>query len=302
MNELFDKLLIRVIFTIFLCSILYLYKYAHSFLYPQAKKQIFKRFYPSKNSADTIHLFARLIGIGIVFSEFYFFMAEGIIFALFDFFMASLLAFFLYLGSIYVIESIVLYNFEYHDEVLKRKNFSYAIICFAHSIGLAYLLKMILSISKETFKHVPIYIVLLWLFSMVVIGFASKFFPLISRLRFQKLLIQKNMGLSFSYLGFFLGLIIILSSSLNHKLLDIQVYSIEVFLKIILSLIILPIFKKGIPFIFKMQDDLEQSSKPLTKKEKEEPEVGYGIYEGVIFFTSALLTTVITDHIAFGPF
>jgi hypothetical protein len=302
MNELFDKFLIRIIFTIFLCLILYLYKYAHSFLYPQTKNQVFKRFYPSKNSADTIHLFARLIGIGLVFSEFYFFMGEGIIFALFDFLVASLLAFFLYLGSLYVVESIVLYNFEYEDEIIKRKNFSYAIICFAHSLGLAYLLKVILNISKETFKHVPIYIVLLWLFSMVTIGIASKFFPLISKLKFQKLLIQKNLGLSFSYFGFFMGLIIILSSSLNHPLLDIQIYSIEVILKIILSLIILPIFRKVIPLIFRMQDDISPSSKPLQKQVSEGPATGYGIYEGIVFLTSALFTTVITEHITFNSF
>ncbi len=298
MSELFDKLLIKIIFSIFLCGLLFLYKYAHSFLYPQTKKQISKRFYPSKNGADTIHLFARLIGIGIVFSEFYFFMAEGLMFALFDFFIASMLSFFLYLGSLFITESIILYNFEYHDEILKRKNFSYAIICFGHAIGLAFLLKTILNVSQVTIKHVPIYIVLLWLFSMVMIGVTSKVFPFISKLKFQKLLIQKNIALSFSYLGFFLGLIIILSSSINHELKDIQNYSIEVFLKILLSLIIFPIFQKGIPFIFKVQDDFNNSK----SSEKDDPEIGYGIYEGIVFFTSCLLTTVITEHITFNTF
>jgi hypothetical protein len=99
-----------------------------------------------------------------------------------------------------------------------------------------------------------------------------------------------------------MGLIIILSSSLNHPLLDIQIYSIEVILKIILSLIILPIFRKVIPLIFRMQDDISPSSKPLQKQVSEGPATGYGIYEGIVFLTSALFTTVITEHITFNSF
>ena len=63
-------------------------------------------------------------------------------------------------------------------------------------------------------------------------------------------------------------------------------------------MIIFPIFKKGIPFIFKVQDDFNSSK----SNEKDDPEIGYGIYEGIVFFTSCLLTTVITEHITFNKF
>ena len=94
MSDLFDKLLIKIIFSIFLCEFTFSYKYAHSFLYPQTKKQISKGFIHLKMVLIQSIFLQRLIGIGIVFSEFYFFMAEGLMFALFDFFIASMLSFY----------------------------------------------------------------------------------------------------------------------------------------------------------------------------------------------------------------
>lgn len=165
MNELFDKLILRVVFTLFLCLVLFLYKYAHSFLYPSSRHQLFKRFFPSKNSSDTLHFFSRIIGVGIIFSESSFNMSEGIYYALFDFMIQSITICGTYLLSIYIIESIVLYNFEYHDEIIKRKNFSYSLISFANSLGLAYIIKTVVSVRatlkalKETRKDKKVVVV-----------------------------------------------------------------------------------------------------------------------------------------------
>ena len=188
MNELFDKLIIRVIFALFICLTVFLYKYAHSFFYPSARLQLFRHFYPSQNPAYTLHFFSRLIGIGIIFSEFYFHVSEGIVLAISDFLVHSALAFFLYLVSIYIVESIALYNFEYRDEILRKKNMSYAIICFTHSLCVAYIVKTVLIVSKDSL----IALLLLWPFAMVVIGFAIKSYRLISKLSFNKLLLQKK--------------------------------------------------------------------------------------------------------------
>lgn len=297
MNELFDKLIIRMFFTIFICIMLILYKYAHSFLYPSTRSQLFKRFFPSKNSPDTLHLFARIIGIGIIFSEFYFNMSEGPLLALIDFCIQSVIVCGLYLASIYIVESIVLYNFEYQDEIVKRKNFSYAIVSFSHSIALAYIIKAVLSVSKTSF----ILLFFLWLFSIVLLGFATKTYGIISKLSFNRLLVQKNTAVGISYLGFIWGWSLIISSSMNHELVEIKWYTIQVILKILLSLIIAPIFKSGLIWIFKMQDDLNRS-KGENKNELAEAEFGYGLFEGAIFFTSCFLTTVITGNIHFGTF
>ena len=297
MNELFDKLILRIVFAVFICVVLVLYKYAHRILYPTARQQIFQNFYPSKNSADTLHLFSRLLGVGIIFSEFYFKVSNGFAFATFDFLVRAVIGFAIYLVSIFVIESIVLYNFEYHDEVIKRKNFPYALISLSHALGAAYVLKTILKVASSSM----IMLVFLWLFALVLLGFATKTFPIMSKLSFNRLLIQKNLAVAISYMGFFWGWALIISSALNIELIDIKWYSIQVILKILLSLIILPLFIFGIKFLFKLQDDLEKANKGESI-DLNNVEVGYGIFEGVTFFTACFLTIVITGQVHFGTF
>ncbi|CBW27672.1 putative membrane protein [Halobacteriovorax marinus SJ] len=298
MNELFDKLILRIVFTLFLCGILFLYKYAHSFLYPSSRTQIFKRFFPSKNSADTIHLFSRLIGIGIILSEFYFTMSDKFYLVLIDFFVHATLVSFIYLISIYIIESIVLYNFEYHDEIIKRKNMSYALISFSNAIAVAYILKGVSSVSQSSI----IILLFLWLLSMVLLGFSTKSYSLISKLSFNRLLVQKNLAVGISYLGFIWGWALVINASFDHELLNIKWYSIHVILKLILALLIIPIFRSGLIFIFKLQDDFNIANKSKTNTSDSSAEIGYGVYEGAIFFTSCFLTTVITGNINFGNF
>jgi uncharacterized membrane protein YjfL (UPF0719 family) len=300
MTELFDKLIIRVIFTSFICVLLFAYKYAHLFLYPTLKPQIFKRVYPSKNSADSLHLFARILGIAFIFSDFYFYMSDGILFAILHFLIKALAAFVTYLLSIYILESIVLYNFEYHDEILKRKNFSYSIIGFAHTLGLAYIIKNVILISKDNI----ILLLFLWLFTIVLIGFATKTYQFFSQLPFNRLVIQKNLSIAFSYTGFFWGWCLIISSAINNEinnLNDIKWYIIKVILKLLLAIIIFPLFKKGITLIFNLQDDYLNEN--ITKQKKiTGPETGYGIFEGSTFLTSYFFTAIIIDNINFGTF
>ncbi len=209
----------------------------------------------------------------------------------------SLIIIALYLGSIYIIESVTLYNFEYADEILRRKNYSYSVICFSHSIGLALLINTIVKVSQGSL----IIIFFLWLFSMVLIGFGAKSFPLLSKLSFNRLLVQKNIAIAFSYTGFFWGQCLIISSAFDHTLTDIRWYSIQVITKIILSLIIIPIFMKALVFIFNIQNEV-----PTTTDKNgvisSDVEIGYGIYEGAIIFTTCFLTTVITGQITFGSF
>ncbi|MAE58210.1 MAG: hypothetical protein CME69_04975 [Halobacteriovorax sp.] len=297
MNELYDKLILRVIFAVLVCFMIYIYKQAHLVLYPSIKHQLLKKFFPSKNSTDTIHLFARIIGLGLIFSDFHINLSSGIGVAFMAMMIESLIIIALYLGSIYIIESVTLYNFEYADEILRRKNYSYSVICFSHSIGLALLINTIVKVSQGSL----IIIFFLWLFSMVLIGFGAKSFPLLSKLSFNRLLVQKNIAIAFSYTGFFWGQCLIISSAFDHTLTDIRWYSIQVITKIILSLIIIPIFMKALVFIFNIQNEV-----PTTTDKNgvisSDVEIGYGIYEGAIIFTTCFLTTVITGQITFGSF
>ncbi|MGB0454097.1 MAG: hypothetical protein ACPGJV_10325 [Bacteriovoracaceae bacterium] len=297
MNELFDKLILRVIFTILLCAVLYIYKYVHAIFYPSTRKTIFSRFHPSKNAPDTLHLLARIIGLGIIFSEFYFHISSGILVAIIEFLILSIIVILLYLGSIYIIESIVLYNFEYQDEVLKRKNFAYSIISFGHCIGVAIILKSSLFVAKESL----VLLMITWLLSMVLIGFATKSYAIVSKLSFNRLLVQKSLAIAFSYLGFFIGWSLIIASSLKQDMLEIRWFSIQVILKIMLSLIIFPVIQKGIQLFYKLNDSVHTEGQADAEENQNEL-IGFSIYEGTLFLTSGYLTTVITSNIQFGDF
>ena len=288
MNELFDKLIIRIIFAVFICLMLFVYKYVHSFLYPAAKLQLFKRFYPSQNPAYTLHFFSRLIGIGIIFSQFRFDLSEGIFMAASGFVFQSSMAYLFYLLSIYIVECMALYKFEYKDEILKKKNMAYALICLTHSLTLAFVVKTILEVSDNSL----IMLFFLWTLVMVIIGFAIKSYRFISKFNFVGLLMQQNISVAFSYTGFFWGWIVIICSSVPQESIEIRWYVIQILLKIILALIIYPIFQKGLIWIFRIKE----------KENDLEVCTGYGIYEGSLFFTSCYLTSIIIGNIQFGSF
>lgn len=298
MNELFDKLILRVVFALFICLTLVIYRFAHNLLYPSNRGNLLQKFYPSKNSAESLHFFARLVGIGIVYSEFNFNLDQGFLYAVMDFFIRALAGFIVYLVSLYTVESIVLYNFDYHDEVIKRKSIPFALIGLVHALGIAFILKIILQTAGTSL----VVLLFLWLFSLVLVGFATKTFPLMSRLSFNRLLIQKSSALSISYFGFFLGWSFVIASALNVPLTQIKWYAIQVVLKILLSLIILPIFIKGIKLIFNLTDDLNTLVKEEEQQDNTNVELGYGIYEGATFFTACFLTIVITGKIDYTNF
>lgn len=297
MNELFDKLILRFFLALFICLLLLLYRYAHRLLYPSTSQQLFRSFYPSKNTSDTIHLFSRIIGVGILFSEFHFYLSEGILHALFVFSGQALLIFSFYLLTLNIMESIILYNFEYADEIHKRKNHAYALICAAQAIAVAILLKTVLSVSGNSF----VILFFLTLFSIVLLGFATKSFGLISKLPFNKLLVSKNNAVAYSYMGFIWGWTLIITSSLQRPIDQIDAYAVDAILTIVLSLLIFPLFRMGLVFIFRIKDDARLGQLDMVK-DIQSIDPGYGVYEGSLLFTSCYLSTVITGQIVFGTF
>ena len=296
MAEIFDRFLIRILLVGFVCLMIWLYRYAHLIFYPRVKKQIIYKFDPSENPADTLHLYSRLIGIGIIFSSLTFNESSGLTLSLFHFVVWGGLSIVLYLASIYLIESIVFYNFDYSDEILKRQNMSYGIISFCHSIIIAYLTKTVILESEDSI----IILLVLWLYMLVIFGLSIKYYTFISKLSFNRLLINKNLSLSFSYGGFALGSGIIISSSFDQDHYDIVVYCIQVLLKTILALIIFPLFKKALVLIFPTTFETSGKNHKPEHFDSKSQSIGYGIYEGCIFIAGAILTTMIINRIQFG--
>ena len=301
MNELFDKLILRIVVAAFLCTILFLYKYAHILFYPPAKSQLFKKFYPSRNPADTIHFFFKDYWYwNHFFLVLYFNINDGLLYGLLGFFLQTIVTSTLFLLSIYILESITLYNFEYKDEIITRKNLSYGIISFSHAISIALLIKAITQNSNNSFAT----LLFLWPLALVLFGLLTKLYPFLSQFSFNKLIIHKNLALAFSYSGFLIGISIITISSLNHELINIVNFSYHVILKILLSVIIFPIFQKGIIKVFNIQ--IESKENQISSEDKKDeflgPPLGLGVFEGSIFFTSCFLTSIITGHILFGNF
>lgn len=290
MNEIFDKLLIRILFTIFICLALFIYKFAHVIFYPSMKKQILKRFYPSENYIDTLHIFSRLVGIALIFSTLEFNEYIGISISSLHFFTWSIVGIVFYLISLWILENIIFYNFEYKDEVLKRKNPAYGIVSVSNAICCSFLLRTIFKESENSI----IILLILWLFSLVLFGFSTRLFKYISKMSFNSLMIQKDIGLGVAYSGFLLGNTVILIAAFSHEHHNITSYIIQVLLKTLLSLLILPIFRLGILYIFKIS---EEHTQDLTGTNIH---LGHGSYVGMVYLTACLLTSIIISKIHFG--
>lgn len=294
MAEIFDRLVIRLLLAAFVCLMIYLYRYAHVIFYPTVKRQVLKRINPAENPSDTLHLFSRLVGISIIFSSITLNETSGFFLSIFHFAVWGTIAIVLYLLSLYIVESIVFYNYDYTDEILKRRNMSYAFISFCHAIVIAYLTRTVMMEAENSL----VILLVLWLYMLVIVGFSVKYFTFISKLTFNRLMMQKNLSLCFAYGGFTLGAGIIIASCFDQEHYDITVYCIQVLLKTILSLIIFPIFKKGLVKIFPVKLGTDRAHEGLL--EADQQSLGYGIYEGCIFISGAILTTMIVNRIQFG--
>lgn len=294
MAEIFDRLVIRILLAGFVCLMIYLYRYAHVIFYPTVKRQVLKKINPSENAADTLHLFSRVVGIAIIFSSITFNESSGFFLSIFHFSVWGIIAIVLYLLSLYIIESIVFYNFDYTDEILKRKNMSYAIISFCHALVIAYLTRTVMIEAENSL----IILLVLWLYMLVIVGFSVKYYTFISKLSFNRLMIQKNLSLCFSYGGFTLGSGFIIASCFDQEHYDITVFCIQVLLKTILSLIIFPIFKKGLIKIFPIKLGEDRGLEGHIDNDMQS--LGYGFFEGCVFISGAILTTMIVNRIQFG--
>lgn len=289
MAEIFDRLIIRILLAGFICLMIYLYRYLHVIFYPSVKKQVLKTINPSENPADTMHLFARMVGIGIIFSSITLNESSGFFLSIFHFSVWGLIAIALYLLSLFILESVVFYHFDYTDEILKRKNLAYSFISMCNALVIAYLTRIVMIEAENSL----VILTILWLYVLVIVGFAVKFYGLISKLSFNRLMVQKSLSLSFSYGGFIIGAGILIGSCFDQEHYDITVYLIQVLLKSIMALLIFPLFKKGLTRIFPTKLTPGQTDVEMQQ-------IGYGIWEGCLFLTGAILTSMLVNRIQFG--
>ncbi len=293
MNDILDIILIRFLFIIIVCAVVFAYKFAHIFFYQSSKAHFLDSFYPSQNPAATLFLFSRILGIGLIFSEINIFLEKGIFYASFDFLLTSILTFILYLLALYILESIVLSDFEHSEEITRKNNMCYAIISSSFSIGIAIIFKTFLNQSIVNNAHNIVYILLLWSITIVLLGFSVKSYSFFSKLEFSELLSKRSFALAFSYFGFFFSWVLIIGSALDQEIFNIKNYASGVVLKIILSMLILPLFRNALIFIFRLKEDLER------KETEGDPSIGFGLYEGLLILTCAFMTTLITSNLNF---
>jgi hypothetical protein len=284
MEEILDHLILRIIFVIFLLTLIFLYRYAHFIFYPIANKQINTTFNPLSSKTNTLHYFARILGISIVLTAVELSYFNNFFLGLTNFFVTGTCISILYLISIYLAESIVLYKFDYTDEILKKENMGYAICSFAICISQALILRQVFMESGNSL----IIFTLLWLYSLVLFGLSTKFYKLYSVFNFNNFLIKKDVGVAISYAGFTLGNAFLFTICFQQQHFEIKSYATRVFLKILLCIILVPIFIIALKKIFGIRK---------IKNAEFEYSIHTGIVECFIYLAANILTAIIAFKI-----
>lgn len=295
MNDLLDRLTIQFLYLIFVLILCVVFYYLYSFIYSNQYKMVLKKFYPSKNSAHTIHLFSRIFSLLYVLGSFQIFIQKDIILSSISFIFYVLIFFILYGVSLYVFDSITLYNFEFDVEIFNRKNLSYAVISGANAISVGFLIKHIGLISFHTIINT----IFLWLLSMVLVGSSIKLFPYIFRQSINRHIVQKNLSIAITYLGFITGNTFITLSAFPNKRMTFEYYSLYVFNSLLILILMTSLIYWGLKKVFRVYEDYVGD---LVEETHKEPEVGHGIHNAILYFCSSYLAIIITTKINFGTF
>ena len=295
-TEHLDKLILRIILCGIFLIFFYLCRYIHWFFYPAIRRHIQKEFDLSMNSSHTLHYLSCLIGLGIVFTSIEINFDQGLLLAAAELFFRNILSIVIYFISLFIVESIALYDFNSFHEVVQKKNLSYGIIHFAQSLAIALVISKVFIATGESIAHLA----LLWLYSMVIFGVAIKFYKYYSKLSFNSLLDQRSTTLAISYSGYIGGCAFLINSTLQEMTMEILSYVQLLILKLLLISLIFPLFIMGIKKVFFLKDYKKLSKDSGFMLEK--PVLGYGVYEGILFFSSSIMTVVIIDQVFFGIF
>jgi len=292
MNEIFDKLLIRVILSVLIFGILFSYRYIHFFIFKRIRKFTLRSIYPEKNLSHAIFISSRLIGFVIIINSQMIDLSNGLFLAISSLVIDSIISILLYLSSTYVFESIVLYNFTTEDEVIRRQNLAYSLVSSSLSISAAIILTTVNKVAAGNLIN----LMFLWLFSLVIFGASTKLFDLIFKINLSRSIVQHHLPTSFHYIGFLMSWVIIISTVIDHPIINYQRFILKSLIDIILNIIIFPLFFIGINYVFYIK-------KLHHLKDTEVKEISnFGTFEGIMLFISAMLTVMITSNLKFGTF
>ena len=248
--------------------------------------------YPEKNLPHALFLVSRLIGFVIILGGQKVELSNGLLSAVFNLLFDSGLLIILYLVSIYVFESIVLYSFTIEDEIIRRKNLSFSVVSSGLSISAATIVSSIAEVSDGSLFNLSF----LWLLTLVLFGLSTKLFDLIFKFNLTRSIVQHHLPSAFHYIGFIASWVIIISSIIDHEIMNHQKYILKTLLDMVLNVIIFPIFYLGVSKIFYI-------NKFRNITENKENEISsFGTFEGLLLFASAILTIMITTNIKFGSF
>jgi len=286
MEEIFDHLLVRVLFALVVCGIIWSTKYLHRVFYPEVNTSVSRVFNPLENSANTIHYLARIIGVSIVISALETHIYENLFYSLFNFTMWSLVASALYLLSVFIMEGILFNRFDYKIEILKKNNISYAVITAATSISIAQLINNNLKIAENSLTIV----IILWLFCIVCFGLAGKCFYFFSHFSLKQQLNPKEMGIAISFSTYLLCVAILLSKSMVQREMEITNYFSNVLLNLLMIGIFIPIFYGGVKFayLYKKKMTILLYDRQIQGNES----ISLGVTEGALFLLITMMVYV----------
>lgn len=291
MEEIFDNLLTKIFFSIMFIGILYLYRYAHLILYPQAKKQVLNLFNPFENISDSIHYFSRIVGISIVFSSINIQVSENLTLSIVNFAFWTIVNIIFYLLSLYILELIVLHAFQYQQEILKRKNISYAIVSAVIAICLSFLIKNTTQIADNS---IP-FMIIVTLYTIVIFGLFLKQYHLVSRFSFSKSIIGQDLGVVISHAGFCIAATIIVHYCFKFSSDNLENFITTSLTYFLLCGILLPFFYYFLQRVFLSKLHMAIS----IFDEKLGIQHNLGITECMLYLSSTLLTIIIVFNINF---
>ncbi len=295
MNELIDKLAIQCLFLLIIFIIGFIFNYTYSFFYTEQRLLTLKNFYPSKNSPHSIHFFSRFFSLLFILGSININIGSSLLFSLLYFAFIAILLFGLFLASLYILDSITLYNFEFDVEILSKKNYSYALISASNSIAVAFLLKNISLISFDSIIN----LIFIWLFSIMLIGFSIKLFPYVFNQSLNRHVVQKNLSISLTYMGFILGNSLAITSCFPKIQLSLEWYSIHIITSALLLIMVISFIFFAMKKTLRIKQDYKGD---LIEETDVEPEVGNGVYNGISYFTACYVAIIVINHIQFGSF
>jgi|GEM_PF-5127059 len=295
MIELLDTLIIRIIVVGAFLAFLFLFKYAHLLLYPSARYFILKNFSPDKAPCESFYFFSRLVGLAIIFSSFSLNLQIGPVQALILFFVKGLLFFLLYFLGIWAMETVTMPDFDYKIDIQKNKSWGITLTGAGIGIGVSFILSNIALLAENSALKAFV----MWSYALIIIGLCLKISTYLALFPIQLLIRRNFLGAVWSLLGPFAGFCLLTMRSFPEKFTTLSSFFIHSFSSLALSGLILPLFIKGMTFLYKLRFKQANSSEDLSI---EFIPLTTGLAEGAIFYTSAHLTGIIVSHIQLGQY